>query len=119
MACRAWRWPEDPEKLRAVLAPAFAHGVSLSQAARVLNCTDAALRAVCREKGIDWRELQRAAIVPPVACEVKPPPRNDGEVSEPDPPPLIDWTGARSSSSGVERRVILGDLHVPFHSLPA
>jgi hypothetical protein len=40
---------------------------------------------------------------------------------EPEPPPLIDWRGARpaSTGSGLERRLILGDLHIPFHSLRA
>jgi hypothetical protein len=38
-----------------------------------------------------------------------------------DPPPVIDWRGARpaSTGSGLERRLVLGDLHIPFHSLRA
>lgn len=113
MACKAYRWPATPEQVRARIAPAFANGESISQAARSLGTSDASLRSLLRHHRIDWRDLRRAAPVPPVPY-VPPPSEPD-----PEPPPLIDWTGARSSSSGVERRVILGDLHVPFHSLPA
>src|SRR5512133_1489486 len=120
MACRAWRWATTAEGLREQLRPVFANGERLSDAARKLDCTDAALRAICRGRGVDWRPLSRAAIVPPGAHEAirETIPETIPEAVE-EPPPLIDWTGARSSSGAVERRVILGDLHVPFHSIPA
>lgn len=55
--------------------------------------------------------------------------RNAGRDPEPTPPPApaapepppVEWTGARPATdgTGLERRLILGDLHIPFHSLRA
>jgi hypothetical protein len=58
--------------------------------------------------------------------------RNAGREPEPTPPPAaeapplaapppVEWTGSRpaSSGAGLERRLNLSDLHIPFHSVRA
>lgn len=57
----------------------------------------------------------------PAAVAALPPVEAAVSHQEPEPPPLIDWTGARpqSSGTGLERRVIIGDVHFPAHLKPA
>lgn len=110
MACVTYKWRQ--ERVDALLS-ALKSSRTLDEAAATIGETGASVRGVCREKRIDYRSLLLAA---PASAGV-----SVSAPDEPEPPPLIDWTGARpvSSGTGIERRLILGDLHIPFHSVSA
>jgi predicted phosphodiesterase len=93
-----------------------------ADAAARLGVSKASLVHGCIVLGVrtsDHLDADRDASRPPVAEAVPYVPPVSVPIEDPPPLPLIDWTGARSTSTGIERRVILGDLHVPYHSLPA
>jgi hypothetical protein len=121
MAARANVWPATREAVLELIGPALRASRSVMEAAEKLGKSDGSLRGVCRAHRVEYRSLLMAPASAGVAVPGGDCPKNAEPFGQPEPPPLIDWTGARPVSSGVglERRVVLGDLHIPFHDLGA
>jgi hypothetical protein len=109
MVMRANVWPAEREQVIARVAPAFASSCSFDEAADRLGVSRASLQGVLRAHRIEWKPMLKGASVAPVSSP------------EPEPLPAVDWTGARpqTTGAGLERRVLLGDLHIPYHDLRA
>lgn len=120
MACKPHRWPATKTEVEALISPALAASQTLRDAATALGVTEAALRGVVRFHQIPFASLLgRPAISPGVAVSGV---GTSAQVpTEANAPAPLDWTGARPVSTGVglERRVLLGDMHIPFHDLTA
>lgn len=110
---RPSKW--DPEEVKGALRASRTR----AEAAGRLGTTVNGLDKACAILQLGKPSAHLGRDIPP------PPPRvpepDPGPVPAPDSPPVreIDWTGARSTSTAFERRVILGDLHIPFHDLNA
>ena len=126
MAARTMRW--HPERRDEVIA-ALRSSLTRREAAGKIGATAPALDHACLMLGIR-PHLELGRDLPPTApfanyedkpSEVANLDQGEPLVKEPEPPPLIDWTGARpqTTGAGLERRLILGDLHIPYHDLRA
>lgn len=107
----SYRWTESR---RAEVEAAIRASRTRAEAAGRIGITANSLDSAAEVYGFRIGEMlgtgiERAPVAAPVAHE------------EPEPAPVIDWRGARpaSTGSGLERRLILGDLHIPFHNLRA
>lgn len=103
MAGRATTWtPERVEQARALLAQLG----SVAAVAARLGRSEAAVRSMFHDKGID---VQNPGPASPAAAPVALPPA---------PAEDLDWKGARptSSAAGIERRIVIGDVHFPAHN---
>lgn len=111
MACRTYLWaPERKAEVEAALRASRTR----AEAARALGVSTGSLDHACVAYGFSAGAM--------LARKPRPPKVDEGErnvkVTDPEPAPLIEWTGARpqTTGTGLERRINIGDLHIPAHS---
>lgn len=102
MAMQVTTW--TPERREQAVQLTREHGIQ--KAARLMGYeTDAPLRGMFRHHGIEWRTVPG-----PTPTPVPAPPSGGVDV------PGLDWRGARATTApGFERRLVVSDLHIPFH----
>lgn len=115
MGCRTYRWtPERRAEVEAVIRGSRTR----SEAGAKLGTTRDSITHAGQVYGFNVGGMLGTALRN-VGGPAEVPTESKPEVDA--PAPAVDWTGARptSTGAGLERRLILGDLHVPFHNLRA
>jgi predicted phosphodiesterase len=115
------KWPEER---RAEVEAALRQSRTREEAAARLGLTKPALSYATdsykmKPSALLGADLTRAPVAAPVAFQGEP--FAVREQRTPEPEPGIDWRGARpvASAPGLERRIVIGDIHFPAHSAAA
>jgi hypothetical protein len=108
-ACPVYRWTEDR---RAEVEAAIRSSRTRAEAAAKIPTTVDGLARAGQRYG-----FAVGAMLGRVKADERPAAVKE---AEPEPAP-VEWSGARpaSTGAGLERRLIIGDLHIPFHHLPS